>query len=58
MSPSLIKSAGSALLSSWYPCAFISWRYDTEYLATPGVRDALKYLRAKALQRTYKSCRS
>jgi hypothetical protein len=45
-------------LSSWYPCAFISWRYDTEYLATPGVRDALKYLRAKALQRTYKSCRS
>ena len=58
MSASLIKSAGSKLLSSWYPCAFISWKYDAEYLATPGVKDALKYLRTKALNRTYKSCRS
>jgi hypothetical protein len=58
MSPSMIKSAGSALLSSSYPCAFISWQYDADYLATPGVRDALRYLRGKALQRTYKSCRS
>jgi hypothetical protein len=58
MSPTLIRSAGSALMSSWYPCVFINWKYDTEYLATPGVTDALRYLRAKALQRTYKSCRS
>jgi hypothetical protein len=58
MSPSLIKSAGSTLLSTWYPCAFISWKYDAEYLATPGVTDALRYLRAKALKRPYKSCRS
>jgi hypothetical protein len=58
MSPTLIKSAGSALMSSWYPCVFINWKYDAEYLATPGVRDALKYLRTKALNRTYKSCRS
>ncbi|HYF38527.1 MAG TPA: hypothetical protein VD930_02480 [Gemmatimonadales bacterium] len=58
MSPSLIKTAGSVLLSTWYPCAFISWEYHTEYLATPGVTDALKYLRAKALNRTYKSCKS
>lgn len=58
MSPTLIRSAGSTLLSSGYPCAFISWKYDEEYLATPGVRDALRYLRSKALNRTYKSCRS
>lgn len=58
MSPTLIRSAGSALMSSWYPCVFISWKYDVEYLATPGVRDALRYLRAKALKRPYKSCRS
>jgi hypothetical protein len=58
MSPSLIKSAGSTLLSSSYPCAFISWEYETEYLATPGVVDALKYLRAKALSRPYKTCGS
>jgi hypothetical protein len=58
LSPSLIRSAGSTLLRSWYPCAFLSWKYDAEYLATPGVRDALRYLRAKALNRPYKSCRS
>jgi hypothetical protein len=58
MSPSLIKSAGLTLLSSWYSCAFLSWQYDVDYLATPGVRDALKDLRAKALNRPYKSCRS
>ncbi len=58
MSPALIKSAGSTLLSSWYPCAFVSWKYNAEYLSTPGVRDALRYLRSKALNRTYKSCRS
>ena len=57
MSATLIKSAGSALMTSTYPCVFISWKYETEYLATPGVRDALKYLRSKALSRTYKSCR-
>jgi hypothetical protein len=56
LSPSLIKSAGSALLTSFYPCAFISWQYDVEYLASPGVRDALRFLRAKALNRPYKSC--
>ena len=58
MSPTLIKSAGSALMSSWYPCGFINWKYDTEYLATPGVVAALRELRANALKRTYKSCRS
>ncbi|HZA98168.1 MAG TPA: hypothetical protein VE399_05280 [Gemmatimonadales bacterium] len=58
MSPTLIKSAGSALLSSWYPCAFVNWKYDADYLATSGVTDALKYLRSKALSRDYKSCRS
>jgi hypothetical protein len=57
MTPSLIKSAGSTLLSSSYPCAFLSWKYDDEYLS-PGVRDALRYLRLKALNRTHKSCGS
>ena len=57
MSPSLIRSAGSTLLSSGYPCAFLSWKYDAEYLST-GVRDALRYLRSQALGRTYKSCHS
>jgi hypothetical protein len=58
LSPSLIKSAGSALLSNSYPCSFISWQYNADYLATPGVMDALKYLRLKALNRPFKTCRS
>ena len=58
MTAALIKSAGATLLSSWYPCAFLSWKYDPEYLATPGVVDALQYLRVQVLRRTYKSCRS
>jgi hypothetical protein len=57
MSASLIKSAGSTLLSSSYPCAFISWTY-TSYANTSAVRDAMRYLRGKAQNRATKSCRS
>jgi hypothetical protein len=57
MTASTIRSAGSALLSSSYPCTFINWMYDAEYLSNTNVRDALKYLRSKALNRPYKSCR-
>jgi len=56
MSPSLIKSAGSTLLASTYPCAFISWNYNS-YANTSGVRDAMRYLRGKAQNRATKSCR-
>jgi hypothetical protein len=57
MSASLIKSAGSALLSSTYPCAFISWRYESGYIATSTIRDAMRYLRTKAQSRATKTCR-
>jgi hypothetical protein len=53
-----IKSAGGALLSSSYPCAFMSWQYDSQYLSGTGIQDAMKYLRSKAQNRTFKSCRS
>jgi hypothetical protein len=58
LSPSLIRSAGSALLNTSYPCAFLSWQYDANYLSNAGVRDALRYLRSKALNRPFKTCRS
>jgi hypothetical protein len=61
MSATQIKAFGSALLSSSYPCAFISWEYhDTleAYLATTAVKDAMKSLRAKAQNRNYKTCKS
>ncbi|HET6796250.1 MAG TPA: hypothetical protein VFH40_03740 [Gemmatimonadales bacterium] len=58
MNASELKAYGSALLSSSYPCAFLSWRYDSNYLSSSSIRDAMKYLRNKAQARGYKSCRS
>jgi hypothetical protein len=58
MSPSLIKSAGSTLLNSSYPCAFVSWQYESTYLSRSDVRSALSYLKYKAQNRSTKSCRS
>jgi hypothetical protein len=61
MSASLIKSAGSALLSSSYPCAFMSWEYNStynsDYLSTTAIQDAMKYLRSKAQNRSFKTCK-
>jgi len=58
MSASLVKSAGSILLSSSYPCAFMSWEYNSTYLSSTAIKDAMKYLRSKAQNHTFKSCRS
>jgi hypothetical protein len=57
MSSSLIRSAGLTLLSSSYPCAFISWQYSS-YFVSGSVLTAMKDLRAKAQSRSTKSCRS
>jgi hypothetical protein len=58
MSPSLIKSAGSTLLNSSYPCAFLSWTYDSRYFSRSDVRSALNALKYKAQARSSKSCRT
>jgi hypothetical protein len=57
MTASEIQSWGSALLSSSYPCAFISWPYDTKFLSTSGMASAMDVLRQKAENRSSKSCR-
>jgi len=57
MSPSQVKSWGAAMLNSTYPCAFISWKYDS-YLASGDMRDAMNSLRNKAESRAFKSCRA
>jgi hypothetical protein len=57
MSPTEVKNFGSTLLSSSYPCAFISWQYDS-YVASATMRDAMRVLRGKAQSRASKSCRS
>jgi hypothetical protein len=58
MNASELKTYGSALLSSSYPCAFLSWKYSSSYLSSSSIRDAMKYLRNKAQSRGFKSCRS
>jgi hypothetical protein len=57
MTPSQVRSWGSTLLSSSYPCAFISWQYDS-YLMTSSMKDAMNVLRDKAESRSTKSCRT
>jgi hypothetical protein len=58
MSASEVKEWGSTLLSSTYPCAFISWQYSSSYLNNSGIEDAMSYLRNKAENRSSRSCRS
>ncbi len=55
MTASEIKSWGTTLLGSSYPCAFISWTYDS-YLSNSSVKDAMDALRNKAENRSTKSC--
>jgi hypothetical protein len=57
MTASEVKSWGSALLSSSYPCAFISWEYNAKYLAPGSMKDAMSALRRKAQSRSHRSCR-
>ncbi len=57
MSADEVKTFGSALLSSSYPCAFISWQWDSRYLASSSIRNAMSVLKSKAQNRASRSCR-
>ena len=57
LSPSQIKTYGSAMLSSSYPCAFLSWTYSSTYMSGT-YKDALSALRTKARAKSFKSCKS
>jgi hypothetical protein len=57
VSASQVKLYGTALLSSSYPCAFISWQYRDDYFSSGGIKDAMSYLRGKAENRSFKTCR-
>ncbi len=57
MTASQVETWGSRLLAHSYPCAFLSWQYNAEYLSRPGIRDAMRVLRAKAQNRASKNCR-
>ena len=58
MSASQVREWGSVLLSSSYPCAFISWKYDQRYLERSGIKEAMNTLRSKAENQSTRSCRS
>jgi hypothetical protein len=56
MTASQVREWGSALLSSTYPCAFVSWKYEDDYLESSSIRDAMRYLRSKAENRSTRRC--
>jgi hypothetical protein len=56
LTASLIQSYGSALLTSSYPCAFVSWQYDANFLTGAGIGEAMDALRSLAQNRPTKSC--
>lgn len=57
MTPAQIQDYGSALLANSYPCAFISWTYNSTYLNSSGVSNAMDGLRRLAQNRSAKSCK-
>ena len=56
MTASQVEQWGTALLNSSYPCAFISWEYDANYLASTAVQRAMDVLRGKAKNRGTRAC--
>jgi hypothetical protein len=57
MTATQIRDWGSTLLGSSYPCAFISWQYNSSDLSTSSVKSAMGVLRDRAENRATKSCR-
>jgi hypothetical protein len=57
MTATQVKDWGSTLLSSSYPCAFITWKWS-DYYTTSGMKTAMSTLRSKAQNRPLKSCHS
>jgi hypothetical protein len=52
-----LKDLGSVLLASSYACAFISWQYDSAYLALSDINAAMELLSKKAKRHVATSCR-
>jgi hypothetical protein len=57
MTATQVRNYGAALLSSSYPCAFISWQYRDWYMNSGAVKDAMSTLRNRAQARATKTCR-
>lgn len=57
MTSSEVQSFGSALLKNSYPCAFISWKYNSSHLGSGDMSGAMAALRQQAESRSAKSCK-
>ena len=57
MTADQVKSWGSTLLASTYPCAFISWQYNDSYLSGTSMKSAMDALRDQAERRSMRACR-
>jgi hypothetical protein len=58
MSGSMIRQWGSVLMSSSYACAFVSWKYNAQYLSRSAVKSAISYLASKARSSRVRTCRA
>jgi hypothetical protein len=58
MSASQMRSWGAAILTDPYPCAFLSWAYNSKYMGRSDIRSAKTYLAGKARSKATKSCRA
>ena len=57
MSASQLRSWGATMLGDSYPCAFISWQYNSRYMGRSDIKSAMSYLAGKARSKGYKSCK-
>jgi hypothetical protein len=56
LTASQVKAWGSAMLTSSYPCAFVSWKWEDGYLAAGAMEDAMDGLRRMADGHAFKTC--
>jgi hypothetical protein len=56
MTPQEVERFGTAMLTSGYACAFISWQYGSSNLQTAAMRDAMSTVRRKAESVPSRSC--
>jgi len=57
MSASQMRAWGTAMLANSYPCAFLSWAYNSRYMGRSDIKSAKAYLANKARSKSTKSCR-
>ncbi len=52
-----MRTWGAAILSNSYPCAFLSWAYNSKYMNRSDIRSARAFLAGRAGSKSTKSCR-